>query len=289
MLTEELHPLSRDIDNLTAEEIVTLMNNEDKGVVETVGDASGAICKAVNDAIKVIQGGGSLVYVGAGTSGRLGVLDASEMPPTFGVSPVLVRAIIAGGEGAVTKAVEGVEDDEIAGRASVSLITEEDMVLGISASGRTPFVLSALRECKSRGARCHLLTCNTVAYDFLDGIIILNVGPEIIAGSTRLKAGTATKMVLNMISTTAMIKTGRVYRGYMIDVIPSSEKLRRRALRIIKEVTNCSSEEAERYLNESRGSAKRAVLMYVKGLGYEEAEGVLKRSGGSLREALKIC
>ena len=160
------------------------------------------------------------------------------------------------------------------------------MLLGISASGTTPYTLAALKEGKRRNAKCWLLTCNDVKYDFLDGIIKLPVGPEIIDGSTRLKGGTATKIVLNMISTAAMIKLGKVYKGYMADVIPSNKKLRDRAIRIIQEITGCSTEDAETYLDKSGGNAKTAILMYRKKLNFEDAKDLLKRSGGSLRMAL---
>src|SRR4030066_201989 len=244
MHTEDINPQSRFLDTLPVDEIITHMNYENLRVMNTINSPKGSIATAINDAVTAIQSGGSLIYIGAGTSGRLGVLDASEIPPTFGVTPDTIKAIIAGGERAITHPVEGTEDDEDAGIKAVSGTTQKDMLLGITASGSTPFTISALREGKRRGAKCWLLTCNDITYDFPDGIINLPVGPEIIGGSTRLKAGTTTKIVLNMISTAVMIRLGKVYKGYMVDVIPSNRKLRKRALRIIQEVTGCERGEA---------------------------------------------
>ena len=281
-----MNPHSRLLDALPVNEIITLMNYENLRVMNSINSAKSSISSAINDAVTAIQSGGSLIYIGAGTSGRLGVLDASEIPPTFGVTPDTIKAIIAGGERAITSAVEGAEDDEDAGIKAVAGTTQKDMLLGITASGSTPFTISALREGKRRGAKCWLLTCNDITYDFPDGIINLPVGPEIIGGSTRLKAGTTTKIVLNMISTAAMIKLGRVYKGYMVDVIPSNKKLRKRALRIIQEITGCESEEAETLLDKSGGNAKTSILMYMKGLSYEDARELLRLSDDSLRKAL---
>lgn len=286
MHTEEINPHSKYLDTLPVDELIALMNYEGLRVMNTINSAKGSIAAAINDAVTAIQSGGSLIYIGAGTSGRLGVLDASEIPPTFGVSPGVVKAIIAGGERAITSAVEGAEDDEDAGIKAVSGATHKDMLLGITASGSTPFTISALKEGKRRGAKCWLLTCNDVTYDFPDGIINLPVGPEIIGGSTRLKAGTTTKVVLNMISTAAMIKLGKVYKGYMVDVTPSNRKLRKRALGIIQDITECSSEEAETLLDKSGGNAKTSILMYMKGLSCDEAKALLKLSGDSLRKAI---
>ena len=286
MITEETNPHSKEIDALPIQEIIRIMNNENLLVAEAVRAASDSISMAVRDAVNAIRSGGRSVYIGAGTSGRLGVLDASEIPPTINVSPDLVRGIIAGGNRALTEAVEGAEDDEDAGIEAVADVSDRDMLIGITASGTTPFTLAALKEAKRRGTKSWLLTCNDVEYNFLDGIIKLLAGPEIIAGSTRLKAGTATKLVLNMISTAAMIQLGKVYKGCMVDVVPSNKKLRNRAIRIIQEITGCRDEEAEALLDRSGGNAKTAILMHLKGLGREEAKGLLERSAGSLRKAL---
>ena len=287
MITEETNPHSKEIDALPIEEIIRIMNEENLLVTEAVRAASDSISLAVRDAVNAIRSGGRLIYIGAGTSGRLGVLDASEIPPTFNVSPDAVRGMIAGGNRALTEAVEGAEDDEDAGIEAVSGVSDKDMLIGITASGTTPFTLAALKEGKRRGAKCRLLTCNDVRYDFLDGIIKLLAGPEIIAGSTRLKAGTATKIVLNMISTAVMIRLGKVYKGYMVDVVPSNKKLRKRAVRIIQEITGCRIGEADVLLDRSGGNAKTAILMRLKGLSCEEAKGLLERSDGSLRKALE--
>ncbi len=287
MPTEDLNPHSKEIDTLSAEEIIRIMNDGNLRVAEAIHAAKDSISHAIHDAIATIQSGRNLTYIGAGTSGRLGVLDASEIPPTFGVSPDVVRAIMAGGEGALTESVEGAEDDEDAGIQAVSTVRNRDMLLGIAASGSTLFTIAALKEGKRRGAKCWLLTCNDVGYDFLDGTIKLIVGPEIIAGSTRLKGGTATKIVLNMISTVAMIKLGKVYKGYMIDVLPSNKKLRARAVGIIQEITGCRIEEAEAFLDKAGGNAKTAIVMYMKGLSHEGAKELLEKSENSLRKALK--
>lgn len=287
MPTEDINPHSEEIDILPAEEIIRIINDETLHVIKAIDTAKNSITLAINNAINTIKHGGNLIYIGAGTSGRLGVLDASEIPPTFNVSTNVIRGIIAGGERALTEAVEGAEDDEDAGIKAVSGLSERDMLMGISASGITPFTISALREGKKLGAKCWLLTCNDVEYSFLDGIIRIPVGPEIIAGSTRLKAGTATKIVLNMISTATMIRLGKVYRGYMVDVVPNNKKLRRRALKIIQEITGCRIEDAEALLDKAGGNAKTAILMYMKNLNYEKAKNLLERSDSSLRKALE--
>lgn len=287
MHTEETNPASGNIDTLSLTDIIRIMDEENQCVVDAVKSAGDSIERIISDVLRTIKSGGSLIYIGAGTSGRLGVLDASEMPPTFGVSSDIVKGIIAGGEKALTEAVEGAEDDETAGIRAVAGIRSVDLLIGISASGKTRFTISALIEGKRRGAVCWLMECNDAEYDFLDGIIKLPVGPEIVAGSTRLKAGTATKMVLNMISTAAMIKLGKVYKGYMIDVIPSNIKLKNRAKRMIQEITGCGMEEAEELLVKSGGNAKTAVLMYMKKLSQEEAVSLLESSEGSLRNALE--
>ena len=286
MSTESIHSSTDNIDSCSIEEVVDLMNSEDLNVVKSVQKAKPDICRAVEDAVMSLKSGGRLIYIGAGTSGRLGVLDASEIYPTFGVSD-RVKSIIAGGNRAVRSAVEGAEDSAEEGAKSVEDVKENDMLLGITASGKTPFVIAALREGKHRRATCWLLTCNDIKYEFLDGVINVITGPEIIAGSTRLKAGTATKMVLNMISTITMIRMGHVYRGRMIDVVPSSEKLIGRALTIIKDITGCSPEDAKHVLEESNNNPKTAVLMMLKKMNAEDAGNLLQEYNGSLRQALE--
>lgn len=287
MITEALNPSAADIDLMSVEELVALMNKEDMVVVEAVKEAESAISLAITNAIDAIKRGGRLIYIGAGTSGRLGIIDASEIPPTFNTRPGLVKAIIAGGRRAITRAVEGAEDNEEEGKRVMARVRTKDMVLGISASGRTPFTISALKEAKEKGARAWLLTCNDIDYPFLDGIIKVMVGPEIIAGSTRLKAGSATKMVLNMLSTITMVRLGRVYKGYMIDVVPSNKKLKERALGIIERLTGCTRKEAEEALNSSKGNVKIAVLMVLGNIGYKRARALLRDGDGSLRVAIE--
>ena len=294
--TEDRNPKTEDIDILSVSQILHLMSEEDSSVIDAVRFAIPSIEKAVDMAADIIKKGGSIFYAGAGTSGRLGVLDASEMPPTFGVSPHMLQAIIAGGEKALRNSVEGAEDNEEAGKEAASAVTGKDMVLGISASGRTPFVLSFLDEAKGKGAKCWLLTCNDIEMPIifkiqdsrfkmlvLDGIIKVITGPEIIAGSTRLKAGTATKLVLNMFSTATMVKLGRVYKGMMVDIVPTNNKLIYRAEGIIMETTGCKREEASEYLKASLMRPKVAIVMKAKGVSREEAERLLIESGGHLR------
>jgi len=286
MSTEDIHSAADTLDIVPTEEIIALMSSEDQNAVACVRKAAPAIAGAVHASVGTIESGGRLIYIGAGTSGRLGVLDASEIYPTFGVSGS-IKAIIAGGGEALQSAVEGAEDDSEEGERSIADVNENDMLLGISASGRTPFVIGALKAGKHRGARCWLLTCNEITYDFLDGVIAVVTGPEVVAGSTRLKAGTATKMVLNMISTITMVRTGHVYRGRMIDVVPSSLKLISRALTMIGEITGCSEGEARRCLEASNNNPKTAVLMIMKKMDAEEAVKLLRDKGGSLRRALE--
>lgn len=284
---EDANPASEGLDALPVAEILRLMHGEDLVAVSAVGKILADVEKAVEDATAAIEGGGRVFYIGAGTSGRLGVLDAAEVRPTFGSDRF--RAILAGGGKAMVEAQEGAEDDEEAGTKAAGEIGLGDMALGISASGRTPFVVAALREAKARGARSWLLTCDgTASHPFVDGTLLLATGPELVAGSTRLKAATATKLVLNMLSTATMAKLGGVHDGLMIDVVPSNRKLVARAEGIIARITGCGEEEAAELLRRSGMRAKVASLMKLRGVSREEAEGLLKRSGGSLRRALAI-
>ncbi|QWR76376.1 N-acetylmuramic acid 6-phosphate etherase [Candidatus Magnetomonas plexicatena] len=286
MLTESLHPESRGLDTRSVGEIFDLMSADNRAVLEAVEAARESICRAIEDAYITIRAGGTLLYAGAGTSGRLGVLDASEMYPTFSAPPTMIQAVIAGGTDALTMPIEGAEDNVVAGSDAVKSITSLDMVLGITASGTAPYVLSALKEAKKQGAKIWLLTCNNYICDFCPNSINVVTGPELIAGSTRLKAGTATKIVLNLISTAVMIKLGRVYDGYMVDVIPSNEKLKKRAIKIVSELTNCTTECASELIAASGGNPKTAILMELKKLTKGEAASALENSGGSLRAAL---
>lgn len=300
--TECRNPKAGDIDIMPVSQILNLMNEEDLSVIEAVKTELKSIEKAVDMAVEAIKRGGRIFYAGAGTSGRLGVLDASEIPPTFGVSSDLFQAIIAGGERAILTAIEGAEDDENAGITEASVVSRKDFVLGISASGKTPYVLAFLNAAKEKGALCWLLTCNDAAVicQFptqdsglrtiaLDGVIKVLTGPEIIAGSTRLKAGTATKLVLNMFSTAAMIRLGRVYKGLMVDVAPTNKKLVDRAEGIIMQTTGCTREDASQYLQLAGMRTKVAIVMKAKGVSREEAEGLLEKSGGHLRPVIADC
>jgi N-acetylmuramic acid 6-phosphate etherase len=271
MSSENSNPISREIDALPVAEVLRIMHNEDRVAVEAVEKQLQSIECMVEDAVSAVRSGGRVIYAGAGTSGRLGVLDAS----------------IAGGEAALLRAIEGAEDNEESGIDAASDIDPNDMAVGISASGTTPFVLSFLSESKKRGAKCWLITCSDIdCYPFLDDMITLLTGPEVIAGSTRLKAATATKLVLNMLSTATMVELGGVYDGLMIDVAPTNRKLVNRAERIITQITGCPEEDAARYLELSGMRAKVAVVMIKKDVSKEEAESLLKNTGGSLRKIL---
>ncbi|KKL49125.1 hypothetical protein LCGC14_2318620, partial [marine sediment metagenome] len=238
-----------------------------------------------------VRSGGRVVYAGAGTSGRLSVLDASEVPPTFGCNAF--EAIIAGGDEAIRCAVEGAEDDSVAGACQGRELSDRDMAVGISASGKTPFVLGFLEAAKGRGAKCWLVTSESIEADMpdktknLDGKIVLDTGAELIAGSTRMKAGTAQKMALNMLSTATMIRLGGTYDGLMVDVTPTNAKLKKRALGIIMEIAGCPIDVAAKALEGAGMSPKLAALMLKGGLDRDKAEQALERSEGSLRAAFK--
>jgi N-acetylmuramic acid 6-phosphate etherase len=285
--TENLNPAAKGIDALSVSEVLRLMHEEDRHATEAVGSCLESIEGAVKDAVSAIEGGGRVFYIGAGTSGRLGVLDAAEVYPTFGADRF--RAIIAGGEGAVVRAAEGAEDDEEAARREVAAVTSSDMAVGITASGRTPFVLAALEESKKAGARCWLITCNDVEKPpFVDGVVFISTGPELVAGSTRLKAATATKLALNMLSTATMVRLGGVYDGLMVDVVPSNKKLIARAEGIIMQITECGKDEASKLLRQAGMRPKTASLMKLKGISRDEAERMLREAQGSLRAALSL-
>ena len=232
-----------------------------------------------------------MLYVGAGTSGRLGALDAAELPPTFGIPPSRVLALVAGGARALRAAVEGAEDDDAAGAAAVrsARVERGDLVLGLSASGRTPFVLGALREARRRGARTALLTSNPTAAPPVDLRVVLDTGPELLAGSTRLKAGTATKMALNAVSTAALMSLGKVYAGRMVDVRPTNRKLRARALEMVVELTGLSAVAARKLLADAGGSPKVALAMHLGGRSRREAEAALaERTLGEIAQRPRL-
>ncbi len=272
--TERLHPRAGDLDLLSVEAVVRRLHQEDLAAVRAVRPALPALAEAARAVADALRAGGRLLYLGAGTSGRLGVLDASECPPTFGTDPRQVRATLAGGSRALTRAVEGAEDDTDAGAQAVRRLRAgpRDVVCGISASASTPYVLGALAEARRRGARTVLVCCNTPGPRTRVDILILAVtGPELVAGSTRLKAGTATKLILNALTTAAFVSLGKVYRGRMVDVRPSNAKLQARAVRMVAELTELPTPQARRLLREAGDSVKVALAMHFTGLGAPEA------------------
>lgn len=286
IMTEERNPASMKIDLMDTEEIICLINQEDAKVAEAVRVEIPAIKKAVDMIVARMKEGGRLFYVGAGTSGRLGILDAIECGPTFGVENGKVVGILAGGEKAMFVSQEDTEDNFNMGAKEIKKygINDLDSVIGIAASGNTPYVLGAVKEAKKHGALTIGLVCiiGSLLEKKVDVIIAPFVGPEIITGSTRMKAGTAQKMVLNMISTTVMIKLGKVYSNLMVDLNPSNYKLRERAKNIFMEITNVNYEMAAEYLKETDYNIKAAIVMYQKGVTLEEALKLLKEKEGIL-------
>lgn len=290
LATERANPRSRALDLLRPRQIAALMNREDRRAVVAVARARSDIATAVRMIVAALQRGGRLIFVGAGTSGRLGVIEAAECPPTFGTPPRLVQAIMAGGRGAVFRSREGAEDDEIAARRAVrARVRQGDVVVGISASGVTPFVRAALAAARQRGAWTVLITCNATGLGtmFANVRIVPATGPEVLAGSTRLKAGTATKLVLNTLTTAAMTGLGRVYGNRMVDLQPRSAKLRERALRLIAEVAGVSRERALRAFVASGGRVKVAIVIARNGWDAAEASRALRTASGSLRVVLQ--
>ena len=290
LLTEALNPLSTAIDRLSAAEIVSLMNAEDSKAVAAVRVESARIAQAIDLVAERFRQGGRLIYVGAGTSGRLGVLDASECPPTFGVPPEMVVGIIAGGAIALTRAVEGAEDDRDQGAADLRMVkvTAHDFVMGIATSGRTPYVLGAIAEARRVGAFTAGLACNrpSLLGEAVDLDIAPLVGPEILAGSTRLKAGTATKIILNMITTGAMIRIGKSYGNRMIDLQPTNHKLKIRSRRILREIAGLNDEQATALLTQLHWKLKPAVVAALTGVEPEAAIALLAKCGGQVRDAV---
>jgi N-acetylmuramic acid 6-phosphate etherase len=286
-LTEQRNPRSRQIDRLTPLEIVDLINAEDRMVAEAVGEEREAIAQAVRIVADVLGAGGRLIYVGAGTSGRLGVLDAAEMPPTYGTDPASVQGVIAGGYEALVRAREGAEDRPEDGAAAMDErgVGTGDFVLGIATSGTTPFVHGALARARACGARTGLLLCTYPApelYERHEVVIAPLVGPEVITGSTRMKAGTATKMVLNTITTGAMVLLGKVYGNLMVDLQVTCEKLRDRGERILVETLALDRPRASELLEAAGGHVKTALVMQSLGVPAEEARRRLSEAGGVL-------
>ncbi len=291
--TEQRNPNSADIDSRSTSEILKIINEEDKTVAFAVEKELTYIEEAVELIVNSLKNGGRLLYFGAGTSGRLGIIDASECPPTFGTPYELIRGFIAGGNEAMFKAQEGVEDFEENGVKDVAAaeVNEKDSVCGIAASRRTPYVLGALRKAKELGAKTIFLTCNprgSFSLKNIDIAICPYVGPEVIMGSTRMKSGTAQKMVLNMLTTTAMIRMGKVYENMMIDLQMTNKKLIERSKKIVMVVTGVSYEHASEYLKKAGGHVKRALVMIKTGVDSEEAAERLKKSGGFVRQAIEL-
>ncbi|UYZ12642.1 N-acetylmuramic acid 6-phosphate etherase [Brevibacillus sp. WF146] len=290
-LTTELpNEETQQLDRLSVREILRLMNEEDKKVPFAVERVLDQVADAVERIAASLENGGRLFYFGAGTSGRLGILDASECPPTFGTDPELVQGVIAGGPAAMVRAIEGAEDSPELGRQDVHTygVKAGDVVVGIAASGRTPYVIGALREARRLNAATIALSCNehAVIDAFADVAINVVVGPEVLTGSTRLKAGTAQKLVLNMLTTATMIKLGKVYGNLMVSVQATNVKLRERVKRIVMEVTGASYAEAERLAELANGDAKTAIVMKLTGRGAEEARRLLDEAGGRIRDVL---
>ncbi len=290
LVTERADPRYAHLDLASVTELATLMNEADASVPAAIGAAMGSIVPAIEAITGRLVRGGRLRYVGAGTAGRLGVLDASECPPTFGTSPELVQGIMAGGPEAIMAAQEGVEDDLEAGATAIraDAIGPLDAVVGVAASGRTPFVIGAIREARARGALTVALSCNTDAPISHEAELAIEVpvGPEVLAGSTRLKAGTAQKLVLNMISTIAMVRMGKTWGNLMVDLRATNEKLRERAIRIVQQVTSVERETAIEALRAADWEVKPAALMLGRGLSVEEARARLA-TDGRLRVALE--
>lgn len=288
--TEAVHPATRRIDTLSSAAIVKRMGQEDRRVVAAVARESARIARGADLIARALDAGGRVVFVGAGTSGRLGVLEAAELPPTFGTRPFLVRALLAGGRGAVFRAREGAEDDRGAGarRLTDLGVSSRDVVIGVSASGVTPFVHGALAAGRRRRATTIIVTCapRTVPRGLADLVIGPVVGPEIIAGSTRLKAGTATKMVLNMLTTTAMVLVGKTFGNLMVDLRAGSAKLKDRARRIVASVTGLAPRDAAALVRRARGNVKAAIVMQSAGVSYQEAIRRLRAAKGRVERAI---
>ena len=291
LITEQRNLNSMHVDSLSALEIVQLMNQEDKQVPLAIEKCLPQIAQAVECIVAAFQQGGRLVYIGAGTSGRLGVLDASECPPTFGVSPEMVKGIIAGGERALRHPIEGAEDSKAQAVVDLQTIhfSSKDVLVGIAASGRTPYVIGALEYAKSLGSVTVSIASNpnSAMANIVDIAIDTVVGPEVLTGSSRLKSGTAQKLVLNMLTTASMILMGKCYQNLMVDVQASNEKLKARAIRIVMQATDCDKALAEETLKLADQNAKLAIMMILSGLDRAQAEALLEKHQGKLQLALK--
>ena len=289
-ITEDSNSKSKNIDKKNINEILHIINNEDRLIADCVSNAISDISAFVDKAVKNLNKSGRLIYIGSGTSGRLGVLDASECPPTFGVSKNIVVGIIAGGDIALKESVEGAEDSPADSIKQLNDINfnSKDILLGISASGTTPFVISALKYANKIGAHTGLLTCNYIEKKkYINYLIKVIVGPEVLSGSTRLKSGTATKMVLNMISTASMIKLNRTFGNVMIDLLPKNKKLIDRSIEIIMDQLSVNKQKAKDIYDTSGGNLKIAILMSKNKLSLKEANIILDKNKGSLSDSLR--
>ena len=291
LITEQRNPNTVDIDSKSTVEILRIINKEDQKVATIVKEEIPYIAKAVDLIVESFKKHGRLFYVGAGTSGRLGVLDAAECPPTFGTDPDMVQGIIAGGYGALVRAVEGAEDKKADGAKAIRErgVTNKDVVVGLTACRRTPYVIGAIEEAKRIGAKTVYITATPRAELNIDvDVAICPVtGPEVIMGSTRMKAGTAEKLILNMLTTTSMIKIGKVYENMMVDLMATSQKLIERSKRTIMIVTGVDYDTAAKFLKKAKGSVKIAIVMILAKVGYEEAKQQLERSDGFVRKAIE--
>ncbi len=290
LITEQRNPHTRDVDCKSTLEIVDIINAEDSSIINAVHNERQSISKAVDLIVKSFKKRGRLFYIGAGTSGRLGVLDASECPPTFGTDPELVRGIIAGGIEALTRSVEGAEDRHVDGERAIieNGITDNDAVVGIAAGGTTPFVHGALAQAGKIGATTIFLCCNPDINPATDVDVTIRpiTGPEVITGSTRMKAGTATKLILNTLTTASMIKMGKVYENLMVDLQVKNVKLKDRAERIIMTVTDLDRYAADKLLKKAKGNVKAAIIMHKLQTGYEEARKKLDENESFVRKVL---
>ncbi|WP_300282452.1 N-acetylmuramic acid 6-phosphate etherase [uncultured Subdoligranulum sp.] len=292
MMTETRNPDTMHLDEMSALEIVTAMNREDRKVPEGIEPVLPQIAAVVETVEAAFRNGGRLFYLGAGTSGRLGVLDASECPPTFGVEPGMVVGLIAGGDRALRFPIEGAEDSRELGRKDLEEhdLCAKDVVVGIAASGRTPYVLGALDYARSIGCKTAAIACNkgSAVGQAADIAIEAQVGPEVLTGSTRLKAGTAQKMILNMITTGAMVRIGKAYQNLMVDVVQSNEKLETRAENIVIAATGVERSQARQTIDAAGGKVKLAITMILTGRDVEQAAQLLEEAGGRVRDALRM-
>jgi N-acetylmuramic acid 6-phosphate etherase len=288
LLTEKINPRTVHLDECSPIEVVDLIMQEDSAIIEAISKEKESIAKAVDLVVGRLKLGGRLFFIGAGTSGRLGVIEAAECPPTFGTDPDLIQGIIAGGKEAVWQSIEGAEDSrtEAGEFLSEAGLGKDDVVIGIAASATTPFVEAGLLFAKKKGSGSVLVTCNPVDSSIADVTIQLLVGPEVVVGSTRMKAGTVTKMVLNMITTASMVQLGKTYGNLMVDVQPRSSKLRDRAVRIVTHISGVDEAQARELLEESGWDVKSSVVVAVKRVSFKEARELLVKNNGFLRRAL---